>query len=136
MTKISEPQDILGLGIRNLLGYIEGRGELEPLIANWEKTVVIELVGLYAVSIHFHEKGIQIEPGIDANFDVMVSMSLETIIALADGRTSPVRAFLKGQLKVKKAWHVGTLLKFLKIILPALRIAGERGARHGKTHRS
>ncbi|MEX2684999.1 MAG: SCP2 sterol-binding domain-containing protein [Candidatus Sigynarchaeota archaeon] len=136
MTRINEPPDILGLGIRNLLSYREDRGALEPLVANWEKTVVIELVDMYAVSMHFHKKDVQIEPGIPAKFDIMISMSLETLIALANGKTGPVRAFLQGRLKVKKLWRVGTLLKFMKIIIPALKIAGERGAHHGKTHRS
>ena len=136
MLKINEPQDILGLGIRNLLGYRESRGELEPLVAKWNKTVVIELIGIYAVSVHFHGGDIRIEPGVAAKFDVKISMSLDTIIAIADGETGPVRAFLKGRLKVERLWHVGTLLRLLKIIVPALKIAGERGAHHGATHRS
>ena len=136
MLKINEPQDILGLGFRNLLEYRASRGELEPLVAKWEKTVVIELINIYAISIHFHGKDIRIEPGIAAGFDLKVSMSLDTIIALANCEIGFVHAFMIGHVKVKKIWHVGTLLKFVKIIVPALKIAGERGTHHGATHRS
>ena len=136
MIKINEPQDILGIGIRNLLGYRESRGELEPLVAKWERTIVIDLVGMYAVSVNFHGTDIRIEPGVAAEFDLQVTMSLGTMTALANGEIDPLRAFIKGQVKVKKIWHLGTLLKFLKIFIPALKIAGKRGAHHGKTHRS
>ncbi|MBN2151504.1 MAG: SCP2 sterol-binding domain-containing protein [Candidatus Lokiarchaeota archaeon] len=135
MTDFNEPQDILGIGIRNLLGYRDSRGELEPLIANWEKTVVVEVAGMYPVTLRFHGKEIRIEPSAAAGFDLKVTMSIETMAALSDG-SGPLLEFLKGRVKVEKMWHLGTLLRFLKIIVPALRIAGERGAYHGKTHRS
>ncbi len=136
MIKINEPQDILGIGIRNLLGYRASRGELEPLVAKWERTITIELIGMYSVSVHFQGQDIRIEPGVAAGFDLKVSMSLGTMTALANGEIGPLRAFITGQVKVEKIWHLGTLLKFLKIFIPALKIAGERGVHHGKTHRS
>jgi putative sterol carrier protein len=136
MVTINEPQDILGIAIHNLLDYREKLGELEALVANWEKTVIIDVIGTYPVSVHFQGKDVRIEPGSAAKFDLEVSMSLETMIALAKGETGSLHAFMLGQVKVKKMWHVGTLLTFLKIIIPSLKIAGERGAHFGKTHRS
>jgi hypothetical protein len=45
---------------------------------------------------------------------------------LAAGETGPIRSFLKGKIQVKKLWHVFTLLKFIRIFIPALKIAGGR----------
>nr|MDO8108916.1 SCP2 sterol-binding domain-containing protein [Candidatus Sigynarchaeota archaeon] len=136
MTKMNDPQDVLGIAVRNLLNYRDSRGELEPLVAKWKKTVVIEITGIYAVSVHFNGTEIQIEPGGAAKFDLKVLMPLEMMIAIAKSEIGIMHAFMIGQLKVKKMWHIGTLLKFVKIFIPALKIAGERGVNLAKSHRS
>jgi hypothetical protein len=136
MLQINDPQDILGIAVRNLLEFRASRGELESLVVNWEKTIVIEVVGMYAVSMHFQKNEIRIEPGSVAKFDLKLAMSINNMLAIADGEIGLIRLFLTGQVKLKKMWHLATLLRFLKIIIPALKIAGERGAHFRKTHRS
>lgn len=135
MLGVNDPQDILGIGIRNLLEYRDNGGALEPLLANWNRTVIIEIMGIYAVSVHFHGTETRIEPGEAPKFHLRFALSLTTMTAIAKGEISVLKAFLIGQIKIKKIWHLGTLVKFLKIIIPALKIAGERGKHFSETHR-
>lgn len=134
MITINNPQDILGMGIKNILEYRANKGELESLIADWKKTIVVEIQGIYAVTVRFQGPNIQVEPSSPTIYDLKFTAPLETMITLAKGETGPICAFLKGQIKVKKVWHVGTLLKFVKIFIPALKNAGERGRHYADQH--
>ncbi len=134
MLTMNEPQDILGIGIKNLLEYRASKGELEPLVAGWNKTIIVEIQGIYALAIHFQDTKIQIHTSIPSIYDLKFALPLNIMIALAKGETGVIKAFLKGQIKVKKLWHIGTLLKFINIIIPALKIAGERGRHFAAQH--
>ena len=136
MLLMNDPQDILGIGIRHLLEYRASLGDMENLVSNWKKTILIELKGLYAISVHFLGNEIKIEPGSAVKFDLKFSLSLDSLVGLANGDLGIMKAFLSGKVKLEKLWNVGTLLKFIKIFIPALKIAGERGAHLGKIHRS
>ncbi len=136
MLKFNDPQDLLGIAIKNILDNRDKRGEMEALVSNLEKTFVIDLTGVYPVTVHFHGNEVRIEPGCSEEFDLKVSMTLDTMAALANGQTGSLQAFLRGQVGVKKMWNVAALLKFLNIFIPALKIAAERGVHFGKTHRS
>ncbi len=134
MLMMNDPQDILGIGIKNILEYRASKGELEPLVAGWKKIIVVEIQGIYAITIRFQDSNIQVEPSLPSTYDLKLTMSLNIMIKIAKGETGLIGAFLKGQVKVKKLWHVSTLLKFIKIIIPALKIAGERGRHFAAQH--
>lgn len=116
----------MGIGIKNLLEYRKDDEKFQELVASWHKTIVVEVNGIYAVTITFEGGAIDIQPGTPEKYDLKFQLSLETMVAIARGDISYIKAFLKGHVKVKKMWHVGTLLKFVKVFIPALQIAGQR----------
>jgi putative sterol carrier protein len=52
-------------------------------------------------------------------------MDLTTLLDLANSRISPIAALLKGRLKIKGLFRIGTLLMFMKIFLKSLKMVAE-----------
>jgi putative sterol carrier protein len=126
MIVINQPQDILGLGIKNILSYRLQDADYQKLVSGVNKTIIIEFRHIYAVTVVFHENNITIEYDEKEKYDLKVILDINTMVQMARGEYGPIRGFLKGKLKVKKIWNVGLLLKFIQIFIPNIKLAGER----------
>ncbi len=119
------------MGIKNILGYRLEQDGFEELVKNWNKAIIVEIKDIYEVAVIFAGESITITTEIPTKFDLKFILDLETMGDIARGKIGAIKAFMQGRVKVKKLLHVGTLLKFMKIFIPALQMAGER-ANHYK----
>ena len=124
MIEINKPEDILGLGIANILQYRIEEPSFQKLITNWNKTIVIVFKDIYAVSVFFQGEKIRIEYDECKKYDLKLILDINVMVELAEGTEGVIRGFIKGKIKVKKLWNIGVLLKFIRIFIPNLKIAG------------
>jgi putative sterol carrier protein len=125
MLSINQPQDILGMGIRNILSYRLDDPAYQKLVMGWNKTIIIEFRHIYGVTVIFHDNTITIEYDEQKNFDLKIILDINTMVEIAQGKEGPITAFLKGKIQIKKLWNIGILLKFIKIFIPNIKKAGE-----------
>ncbi|GAB4316055.1 MAG: hypothetical protein Kow0069_18120 [Promethearchaeota archaeon] len=123
---INDPTDFVGLGVKNILLYRWDEPNFRKLVGRWRAVVVLEFRHLYSVAVKFDRGRVEITHEVPRSYDLKVTFALQTLVDLAVGQTSPLRAFLTGRVKVAKAWRVGTLARFMRALLPALRAAGRR----------
>lgn len=127
MVDFNQPEDILGIGIRTILNYRKDDVKFQNLLKNWNKIIVIEFNGIYAVTIEFKDGSIRIAYDEQEGYDLKVKLrSIRVMTDIAAGTYGPIRAFMTGKIRVKKVWNVFVLLKFIRLFIPALRIAGDR----------
>lgn len=126
MISINQPQDILGLGIKNILSFRLDDVAYQNLVMSVNKVIVIEFRNIYAVTVIFEGEKITIEYDEKKNYDLKIGLDINTMVAIARGDIGPITGFLKGKLKIKKIWNIWLLLKFIKIFIPNLKLAGER----------
>ncbi|MHA1342132.1 MAG: SCP2 sterol-binding domain-containing protein [Promethearchaeota archaeon] len=123
----NQPQDIFGIGIKNILNYRKNDPKFKKLVINWNKTIVFEFPGLYPITINFNGNTININYGDSEKYDLRVIMpELSVMTEIARGDLGPISGFLKGKIKIKKMFSLPVLIRFIKIFIPALHIAGER----------
>jgi len=125
--QFNNPEDIFGIGIKNLLSYRKNEPKFKKLVINWNKTIIFEFPDLYSLSIHFQGNKIEIKYGLVDKYDLKVIMpELNVMNEIARGDIGPISGFLKGKIKIKKIYNIPVLLRFIKIFITALRIAGKR----------
>jgi hypothetical protein len=78
MVTFNQPNSILGYSVRNVLLYRANEPKFQALLNNWKKTIVVDVKHLYAISIIFDEENITIEYDIAKNYDLYLTLSLET----------------------------------------------------------
>lgn len=131
MIVFNQPEDIIGIGIKNILGYRKDDARFQKLVQSWKRIIAIEFKNLYCVTANFQGDKIDIMYGESPKYHLKIIMdSLQTMGDLAKGKIGPYKAFLLGKIKVKKIWHVFDLLKFIKVFIPGLRIAGDIARSH------
>ena len=128
MVSIEATGDILSLGIANILQYRKDESEFTKLLENWNKVIVVEFRDIYGVTVTFNAGNIKIDYDYD-QYDLKIQLDIQTMVDLAKGDEGVIRGFLKGRIKVKKVWKVGVLLKFIKLFIPNLKLAGESAAK-------
>jgi putative sterol carrier protein len=83
--------------------------------------VVVLETDYYPVTITF-DKGVKVEHGDNPQPTIRVRASLDTIIRLVKGATSPIRALLTGGLKVRGLLrHPRSTLQFYRLISSSIR---------------
>jgi putative sterol carrier protein len=126
MININEPQDLLGLAVRNLFLPFLDNELFYKKIKNWNKVIVVEIKGLYPITISFEKGEIRIEYDESPKYDLKLILTLNAFTEIAEGKLGLFSAFFKGKIKVKKLYHIFTILKFKNILFPALKRATER----------
>ena len=63
MSIINQPKDILGLALKNLLTPMLNEEKILKKIKNWHRIIVVELIGLYEITLIFNNSEITIEYG-------------------------------------------------------------------------
>ena len=123
MIIINDPQDLLGLAVKNLFTPFLNDEKFIQKIKNWKKTVVVELKDLYPITINFNSGEIRIEYDEIAKYHIKIIMSLNTFTDIAEGKLGLVSAFLKRKVKIKNLYRIPTILKFKNILFTALMFA-------------
>ncbi|MFX0071533.1 MAG: SCP2 sterol-binding domain-containing protein [Candidatus Hermodarchaeota archaeon] len=126
MIIINDPQDLLGLAVKNLLSPFLNDEKFIQKIRNWKKTVVVELKDLYPITIIFDNGEIRIEYDEIAKYHIKIIMNLNTFTDIAEGKLGIISAFLKRKVKIKKLYRIPTILKFKNILIPALKYATQQ----------
>lgn len=122
MISIEKPDDMISISLYNILSYRKDM-EYHNLIQNWNKTIIFEIEQFYPVGVNFSKGEISFKRNISpSEADLIVKMSLQTLLDLAYERLNPIRAFLKRKLKIKGIYKVRTLMKFMKIFLDTIKM--------------
>ena len=121
MSIINEPDDLLGLAVLNVLAPRLEEDKIKKKLENWNRTIVLEIIGLYPISLVFNNSELSIEYDEKPKYDLKITTSLNTFVDIAEGNTNLISAFLKRKVKVKKIYRIFTILKFYSILFPALK---------------
>ena len=123
MVIINEPDDIFGLALVNLLTPFFNDEKFQKKIRKWKRTIELELIDFYTFSLIFDNGDIRVEYGGQEKYDLKLTIDFDTFMAIAEGRMGLISAFLRGRVKVKKIYRLLTVLKFITILIPALKRA-------------
>jgi len=126
MSIINQPQDILGLGIKNVLEPILEDEKILKKIKKFNKIIVMELTGLYPITMTFNKGLIRIDYGEKPKYDIKLLVSVDAFTGMAGGAGGLISSFVKGKIRVKKMYRIFTMLKFTSIFLPAIQKATEK----------
>ena len=123
MISIQKGEDLLSISISTILNYRKGEPEFQKLVLDWNKKILIEIEDFYPLEIIFHFNEIKFKVNdIDKKVDLKVKMNIYTLLDLAYGRLSPVKAVIKRKIRIKGLLKFGILLKFIKIFLKSMQM--------------
>jgi len=127
MINIEKADDLLGISLNNILSYRKMDKDYIELVNNWNKKIIIEIEKFYSVEVIFEGNEIKFKiDNLDKKVDLKVKMSLKTLLEIAHGRINPINAVLKGKVKMKGMFRVGTVLKFLKIFVNSMKMVASQ----------
>lgn len=127
MSIINQPDDLLGLALKNLLTpLLQDPKFVKKIKSLKKKVIVIELKDIYAISLTFDNGNISIEYGEKTKYHLKLIVTMDAFMGIAENKMGLIGAFLKRKIKVKKIYHVFTILKFKGIFFPAIKKANEK----------
>lgn len=127
MLNIEKADDLLGISLNNILSYRKMDKDFIGLVNNWNKKIIIEIEKFYPVEVVFDGNEIKFKiDKLDKKVDLKVKMSLKSLLEIAYGRLHPINAVLKGKVKIKGNFRIGTVLKFLKIFVNSMRMVASQ----------
>ena len=122
MSIVNEPEDILGMALSNLLTPILSNAIILNKIKNWNRTIILEVIGLYPITLTFNNSEITIVYGEKPKYHIKISITLEALLNIAEGKLGLISAFLRRKVKVKKIFRILTILKFRRVLFSALKL--------------
>lgn len=127
MIEIQKADDLLGISLNNILSYRKNDDDFIKLVNGWNKKIVIEVEKFYPVEVIFDGNEIRFKiDNIDKKVDLKIKMSLNTLLDISYGRINPINAVLKGKVKMKGMFKIGTVLKFLKIFVKSMKMVASQ----------
>ena len=129
---MNEPEDIFGMAVANLFAPFLEREAFHKKIKNWKKTIIIDMIDIYPFSITFNCGKIHVKYGQSEKYQLKIIVGFDTFMGLAEGTVGMFRAALKRKIKVKKIYHIFTILKFISILMPALKNATKNQLMEGQ----
>jgi len=122
MISIQKPEDLLSVSLYNILNYRKDE-EFLKLVQNWNKKILVEMEGFYPVMAIFQNNNISFKfRDIKQKPDLTIKIDLNTLLDMAYGRTSTVKAVLSRKLKIKGLYKIKTLLKFKKVFFDTMKM--------------
>jgi putative sterol carrier protein len=120
MISIQKPKDLLSVSLVNILSYRKD-DEFVELVRDWNKKILIEIEKFYPVLVIFKDSSINFKfRDVNQKPDLQIKMALNTLLDIAYGRLSSIKAILSRKLKIKGLLKINTLLKFKKIFLDTM----------------
>lgn len=127
MSIVNQPDDVLGLALKNLLAPLLEDEKFSKKIKKLKhRVIVLELRDIYSITLTFDNGNIQIDYGEKPKYHLKINVTLDAFVGIAEGKVGLVGAFLKGKAKVKKIYRVFTILKFYQVLFPAIKKANEQ----------
>ncbi len=123
MVSINESDHVFGMAIVKIFTPFLEEEKFQKKIEKWNKIIVVELKNIYTFSLIFDNGVISCEYGEREKYNLKLITSFEAFVGIAEGYTGLIPAFLRGKIKVKKIYNILTVLKFITILLPALKSA-------------
>ena len=127
MIEIQKADDLLGISLNNILSYRKNNDDFIKLVNGWNKKIVIEVEKFYPIEVIFEGNQIRFKiDNLDKKVDLKIKMSLNTLLDISYGRINPINAVLKGKVKMKGMYRIGTVLKFLKIFVKSMKMVASQ----------
>lgn len=127
MIEIQKADDLLGISLNNILSYRKNDDDFIKLVNGWNKKIVIEVEKFYPIEVIFEGNVIKFKiNNLDKKVDLKIKMSLNTLLDISYGRINPINAVLKGKVKMKGMFRIGTVLKFLKIFVKSMKMVASQ----------
>ena len=123
MVSINESDHVFGMAIMKIFTPFLEEEKFQKKIQNWNKIIVVELKGIYTFSLIFDNGVISCEYGDREKYNLKLITTFDAFVGIAEGYTGLIPAFIRGKIKVKKIYNIFTVLKFITILLPALKRA-------------
>lgn len=124
MSIINDPQDVLGLAIKNLLTPLLLEEKFVKKVRKIKRrTIVVELEDIYPITLIFNNGDISIVYGKRPKYDLKIVITLDAFVGIAEGKVGMIGAFLKRKIRAKKLYRVFTVLRFYKVFFPAIKAA-------------
>jgi putative sterol carrier protein len=123
MVSINESDHVFGMAIMKIFTPFLEEEKFQKKIQNWNKIIVVELKGIYTFSLIFDNGVISCEYGDREKHNLKLITTFDAFVGIAEGYTGLIPAFIRGKIKVKKIYNIFTVLKFITILLPALKRA-------------
>lgn len=124
MLSIQEPRDLIAISLHKVLSYRTDE-KYYDLVNNWNKKIVINVKEFYPVTVTFQGDNIGFEMGDVGKADLKVTMGVNDMLDIANGRLGAIKAALTRKIKIKGILKVGVLLKFMKIFLNSMKLAAQ-----------
>ena len=123
MISIQKGEDLLSISISTILNYRKDEPEFQKLVLDWNKKILIEIEDFYPLEIIFHHNEIKFKVNdIDKKVDLKVKMNIYTLLDLAYGRISSVKAVFQRKIRIKGLLKFRILLKFMNIFLKSMQM--------------
>ena len=123
MVSINESDHVFGMAIIKIFTPFLEEEKFQKKIANWNKVIVVELKGIYTFSLIFDHGVVSCEYGDREKYNLKLITTFDAFVGIAEGTSGLISAFIRGRIKVKKIYNIFTVLKFITILLPALKRA-------------
>ncbi|HEC91660.1 MAG TPA: SCP2 sterol-binding domain-containing protein [Candidatus Atribacteria bacterium] len=121
MISIEQPDDLMSISLYRVLSYRQDK-EFYQLVKNWNKRIVIHIKPFYPVTVIFEGENIKFERGDSKKANLKVIMELDAMLDLAYGRKGLISVFLRGKMKIKGLYKLGTVLRFKKIFMTSMKL--------------
>ncbi|MHA1148378.1 MAG: SCP2 sterol-binding domain-containing protein [Promethearchaeota archaeon] len=126
MSIINKPDDVLSLALKNLINPLLEDEKFVKKIKNLKyRVIVLELEDIYGITLTFNNGTILIEYGEKPKYHLKIIITLDAFVGIAERKVSLVGAFLRRKARVKKIYRIFTILKFYRILFPAIKKASE-----------
>jgi putative sterol carrier protein len=123
MISIQKGEDLLSISLSTILNYRKDEPEFQKLVLDWNKKILIEIEDFYPIEIIFDCNEVKFKVSdIDKKVDLKVKMNIYTLLDLAYGRISPIKAVFQRKIRIKGLLKFGVLLKFIKIFLKSMQM--------------
>ncbi len=101
VTKSPTKEDIMA-SLERMVGRIE-LPKNKKRFANYNKTLQLEFTDKSDVVFHiiFNKGTATLVEGVDEDAELMITTTIETLMAILNGELSPTRAFVAGKVKAK-----------------------------------
>ena len=139
MLEISQPEDLLGLAIKNILEFRNRDENFSNYVANWAKKkpkkIVINVIPMYAITVIFDGNKVTIERG-ESKKALKITLHVHSMLEMGYGRLGVIKATLTRKVKIKGLHRIGTILKFMKIFLKSMKmVANEPNINYYELHK-
>ena len=111
---INNPEDILGIGLKNLLNHRYDDPAFHKAVEKLNQKVIFDFDDLYPVSVYFHKPTIEIQP-YEGSSVFGLKMSMNTLIDIMKGKSSMVGmvgTFLRGKIKISRWWKILSIIRW------------------------